>query len=76
MLRQILDDDARFRHGPIPRLVAQHGDLADRPELLVRRIGLLVEEVDDMRLELRVVLIEGDQRLLAERRKWMEMQRE
>src|SRR5262249_50124319 len=74
MLRQVLDDDARLRHGAIPRLVAQDRDLGDRPDLLECRRGGSVEEIDDDRLERRAVLIERRERLLAKRGKRMEVE--
>ena len=47
--------------GAVPRLVAQHRELADRPDLLEGRAASRVAEIDDLRLERRVVLVERDQ---------------
>jgi hypothetical protein len=74
VLGQILDDDARLGDGSILRLVTQHGELADRPNLLELRAGGLVGQVDNMRLEGDVVFVESDEHLLAEGREGMEIE--
>ena len=61
---------------PVARRVAQHGHLADRPQLQERRARARVAKVDDDRLERRLVLVERDQHLPAEGRQGMEVQRE
>jgi hypothetical protein len=76
MLLEILDDDARLGHGAVRGLVVQHRDLPHRPELAEFRLRLGVPEIDEDALERGLVLVEGDQRLLAERRERMEMERE
>ncbi len=60
----------------IVRLVAQHRELADRPDLREVRARRFVGEVDDVRLEGRVVLVEGDEDLLTEGREGMEVELE
>src|SRR5215203_6764945 len=75
MLRQIFDDDARLWDGARLCLVAQYREFADRPDFLERCARGLIHEIDDVRLERRVVLVEGDQHFLAERRKRMEAER-
>jgi hypothetical protein len=71
----MLDDDARFRDGQAAALVAQHRELADRPDFQERRARGLVAEVDDARLERGVVLVERNQDLLAEARQRVEVER-
>ena len=56
--------------------VAQHRELADRPHGQERRPRRLVAKIDDAALERRVVLVEGDERLLAERGQRMEVEPE
>jgi hypothetical protein len=67
VLRQIVDDDGRFRDRAALGIVAQHRKLADRPDLQERRARSRVAEIDNMRHESRVVLVERDERLLAVR---------
>ena len=76
MLVEIFDDDARLRHHAVARVVAQHGELADRPQLAQRGTLRRVAEVDHQRRERGVVLIECDQRLPAIRCQRVEMQRQ
>jgi len=76
VLAQIFDDDARLGDRAIPRVIAQHGKLADGPNLEEVRAGSFIGEVDDVRLERRFVLIERDERLPAERRQRMEIELE
>jgi len=52
-------------------LVPQHRKLADRPQLQQARAFGFVAEIDHDRGERRVVLIQGDQHLPAERRQRM-----
>lgn len=47
-------------------VVAQHRELGERPDLLERGASLRVPEIDDVRLEGYVVLVQRDQHLLAE----------
>jgi hypothetical protein len=54
----------------------QHRELADRPETQERGPGLCLAEIDKVRREWRSVLVQGDEHLLAERRKGMEIQSE
>src|SRR5437899_563718 len=63
---QIFDDDGRFHHSPVPRIVTQSRHLARRRNLQKGRARLLLAEIDDHRPEGRVVLVERDQRLPAE----------
>src|SRR5829696_360310 len=76
MLVEILDDDARFRHGLVPRIVAQHRKLADPPQLHQRGALGQIAEIDLVRRERNVVLVQGDQRLPAIRGQRVEMQGE
>ena len=76
VLVQILDDDARLRHGAVVRLVAQHREPADRPDRLECGAGFRVEQVHDQGFERRVVLVEGHQGLLAERGQGVEIELE
>src|SRR5262249_59885645 len=76
VLREVLDDDARLGNGPIAGIVAQHGDLAGGPQLPELRAGCLVTEIDDVRLEGRVVLVQRDEHLLTEGREGMKIEPE
>src|SRR5262249_37492004 len=76
VLREVLDDRARLGNGPLPRLVTQQGNLRHGPQLPEGRARCLVGEVDDVRHEGRVVLVQRDQHLLAERRQRMEVELE
>jgi len=49
-------------------IVAQYRKLADRPQLQQHRALGLVAEIDRVRHERRIVLVQGDQHLPAERR--------
>jgi len=62
---EILDDDRRFRHDLVPRVIAQHRELADWPQFQQRRPFTGVGEIDLLGLERRVVLIQRDQDLVA-----------
>src|SRR5437868_9048418 len=73
---EVFDDDAGFRDGLAARLVAQHRKLADRPQFEQRGAFGRVAEIDRVRRERDVVLVKRDQRLPAERRQRMVMQRE
>src|SRR5207248_7383007 len=73
---EIFDDDAGFRNGLTPCIVAQHRKLADRPQFEQRGAFGRVAEIDRVRRERYVVLVKRDQRLPAERRQRMVMQRE
>jgi len=63
---QIFDDDAGFGNRAVARLVAQNGNLPDRPETQEIGARLLVGEIDEAIFEGRPVLVEGDQHLVAE----------
>src|ERR1700723_692490 len=76
LLIEIFDDDAGLGDGAIRGVVAQHRKLADRPQLQQRGAFGLVGEIDRNRRERRLVLVEGDQRLPAERRQGMEVKLE
>ena len=54
----------------------QHRKLADRPQFQQRGALGLIAEIDEVRRERRVVLVQGDQRLPAERRQRVKMQRQ
>jgi hypothetical protein len=54
-------------------LVAQNRHLADRPESLEVGGRCLVTKVDDVSFEGGVILVEGDDDLLAEGSEWMEI---
>jgi hypothetical protein len=62
------------RSGPACASATQHRELADRPDFLERRTGRLVGEIDDVRLEGRVVFVEGHEDLLAKGRKRMKIE--
>ena len=63
MLPQIFDDDAGFGDRPVPRLVAQHGELAKRPQ---RQPGLRRRRiVERARFEGRAVFVKRYQHLPA-----------
>ncbi len=70
---QEFDDDGRFRHGAIARLVAQHRHLGHGPDRAEGRARSLVAQLDDNPLESNAVLVQGDERLVAEGRKRMEI---
>jgi hypothetical protein len=76
MLVEIFDDDARFRHGLVPRIVAQHRKLADPPQLHQRGALGGIAEIDQVRRERNVVLVQRNQRLPAIRGQRVEMQGE
>jgi len=75
VLVEILDDDARFRNRTSSGLVTQHRKLADRPKLQKHRALVRIAEIDELRRERNVVLIQRDQRLPAERRQRMIVER-
>ena len=75
MLVEIFDDDARLRHRLAARWILQHRKFSDRPQRAKRRALALVLQVDQLRRERRIVLVKRDQHLVAERGKWMEVQR-
>src|SRR5262245_9580834 len=52
----------------------QHWELADRPDRLECRRLARIAEIDDVRFERRVVLVERDQDLVAERRQRVEIE--
>ena len=76
LLIEIFDDDAGLRDGAIRGVVAQYRKLADRPQLQQRGAFGLVGEIDRNRRERRLVFVESDQRLPAERRQGMEVKLE
>jgi hypothetical protein len=57
---EIFDDDAGLRNGLIARVVAQHWKLADRPQLQQGRALGLVAQIDQIRRERCVVLVQRD----------------
>jgi hypothetical protein len=67
MLVEIVDDDARFRNGLVPRRIAKHWKLADSPEFLQRRAFGWIAEIDQIGRERNVVLVKRNQHLPAER---------
>src|SRR5215204_5437590 len=71
---EVLNDDTRFRDGA--GAILQHRELTAGPQRLERRRVRRVHQIDDVLLKRRVVLIKRDQRLVAERRKRMEMKGE
>jgi len=73
---EIFDDDARLRNGLSARMVAQDRKFPDAPQLLQRRAFGRIAEIDKVRRERDPVLIERDQRLPAERRQGVKMQRQ
>jgi hypothetical protein len=70
---QEFDDDGRFRHRAIARLVAQHRHLGHGPDRAKGRARSLVAQINDNPLESNAVLVQGDERLVAEGRKRMEI---
>ena len=62
----IFDDDAGLRNDAVADCIMQHRDLADRPscEMARRRTG--IQEVHGLGPKIEVVLIKGDQHLVAE----------
>lgn len=71
---QEFDDDGRFRHRAIARLVVEHRHLGHGPDRAEGRARSLVAQIDDDRLERDAVLVQGDERLVAEGRKGMEIE--
>lgn len=67
--REVLDDDARLDDGAAA--VDEHGHPLERPERRELRRGLLVAELEQAKLERRVVLVERDENLLTVRRERM-----
>ena len=73
---QIFNDDAGFRHGLVPRVVAQHRKFAYSPQLHQRGALGRIAEIDQVRRERDVVLVQRNQRLPAIRGQRVEMQRQ
>jgi hypothetical protein len=71
---QEFDDDGRFRHRAIARLVAQHRHLGHGPDRAEGGARSLVAQINDNPLESNAVLVQGDERLVAEGRKGMEIE--
>lgn len=76
MRGQIFDNDGRFQHRAVARIVAQRRHLAGRRNLQEGRARLSIAKIDDDRRERRGVLVQRDQRLPAEGGQRMEMKRQ
>src|SRR3954468_1272624 len=75
-LVEILDDDAGLAHAAVARFIAQQRKLSDRPELAEGGALALILQIDQLRRERGVVLVQGNQHLVAERRERVEVERQ
>ena len=76
MQGEMLDDQAGLRHELAEPVIAQQREFSERPELQESGALVWIAEIDEMRRERRLVLVERDQHLLAEAREWVEIERQ
>src|SRR5258705_11162399 len=73
---QEFDDDGRLRHRTFPRLVTKHRHLGHGPHRPEGSARNLIAQIDDDWLEGDAVLVQGDECLVAERRKGTQIELE